>query len=86
LNYRDVKIGTNKILRHFTNFIQTDFVWHRDKEDRIITIENGDSFQLQFENELPFMLQKHNEYFIPKETYHRIVAGSGKLIIKIRKI
>ena len=86
MHYRDIKIGSNKILRHFTNFKQKDFIWHKDKEDGINTIESGNECKLQFENELPFILQKDIEYFIPKETYHRIIMGNGKLIIKIRKI
>jgi|APGre2960657373_1045057.scaffolds.fasta_scaffold144479_3 hypothetical protein len=34
-------------------------------------------------NPLPVSLDKN--IFIPKETYHRVIKGCGKLIVKIKK-
>jgi len=35
-----------------------ELVWHQDKEDRNIEILEGEGWQLQFDNELPFKLEK----------------------------
>lgn len=82
--YRDIKIGKNRFIRKFNSINKDDFVWHRDTKDRIITLELG-TCQLQFENELPIDIQLHAEYFIPKETYHRIIPSS-LLTFKIREL
>ena len=35
-----------------------EYVWHRDHEDREIEVMEGDGWQLQYENCLPYLLQK----------------------------
>lgn len=59
-----------------------DFVWHRDREDRIVSIiECGDNWMYQEDNKVPIDLFKNQTIKILKNTYHRVIPGSGKLVI-----
>jgi len=62
---------------------EEDLVWHRDANNRHIHILSGDGWKLQFDNELPFVLEQFCTYYIPKETYHRVIKGTSDLVIEI---
>lgn len=62
-----------------------DYVWHRDKEDRIIEILEGEGWQLQFENTLPFLLKPGMLFEIIEGEYHRLLKGATDLKIRINK-
>ena len=59
-----------------------EFVWHRDREDRIVQATHHTDWLFQLDNELPQGLSE-NKLFIPKETYHRLIKGTSDLVIKI---
>ena len=59
-----------------------EFVWHRDREDRIVEAMHDTDWQFQLDNEFPIRLTK-DKLFIPKETYHRVIKGTGDLVVKI---
>ena len=63
---------------------QFELVWHRDKEDRIVTPLHKTDWKFQIDNDIPRVIQK--EIFIPKETYHRLIKGSGDLKVKVKKL
>ena len=62
-----------------------ELVWHRDRKDRTITVIKSDGWQLQLDEELPVKLRPGKKYYIPKETYHRVIKGLNELIIEIRE-
>ena len=62
-----------------------EYVWHRDKEDRMVESTHPTDWQFQFDNEIPKRLSE-NKLFIPKETYHRLIKGTGDLKVKIYKL
>ena len=62
-----------------------EFVWHRDKEDRYVQALHDTDWQVQLDNEIPKRLSE-NKLFIPKETYHRLIKGTGNLKVKIYEI
>ena len=71
------------IIREFLeNTPSFEFVWHRDKEDRIVQATHDTNWQFQLDNDIPRTLDK-NKLFIPKETYHRLIKGTGDLVVKI---
>ena len=71
------------IIREFSqNTPLFEFVWHRDKEDREVEAIHDTDWKFQLDNEVPQQLSK-NKLFIPKETYHRIIKGTGDLVVKI---
>lgn len=65
---------------------EEDLVWHRDKEDRIITVLENNGWLFQYDDTKPKVLVVGEEYFIRKMEYHRLLKGKGKLIIKIKKL
>jgi hypothetical protein len=38
------------------------------------------------DNELPVKIVKNKPIFIPEGHYHRIIKGTGDLVVKIKKI
>ena len=69
------------IIREFSQDTPSfEFVWHRDKEDRIVEAVHDTDWLFQLDNQLP---QSIDKVFIPKETYHRVIKGTGNLKVKI---
>jgi len=60
-----------------------DLVWHQDKEDRDIEVLEGEGWQIQFDNELPFEIRKGDSIFITEGKIHRTLKGTTDLKIKI---
>ena len=72
------------IIRQFDEDVNDDeLIWHRDKRTREITVLEGSGWQLQLDNQLPKELQRGRLYKIPKMEYHRLIKGTGKLVVKI---
>ena len=72
----------NLIVRTFSQDINEDeLVWHRDERDREVTVLQETDWKFQFDNELPQLLK--DVIFIPKNTYHRVIKGTGELNIQI---
>ena len=71
------------IIREFSdNTPSMDFVWHRDKNDRVIVPLHKTDWKFQLDNEVPIEL---NRIFIKAGTYHRLIKGTGKLKLKIKE-
>ena len=82
--YNDIVICEGSWIREFyPNESNEDYVWHRDLEDRHIMVLDGCGWMFQFDNELPFFINKDDEFFVPKMVYHRIIPGTTPLRIKI---
>jgi len=60
-----------------------EYVWHRDVNDRMIKVLDGSGWKFQFDNELPFDINKYDEFFVPKMVFHRIIPGKTSLRIRI---
>lgn len=63
---------------------KSELVWHRDKEDRIVEVIGNTDWLFQMDNQLPIRLE--GEIFIPKNTFHRIIKGTGDLKVKVQKL
>mgnify|MGYP005642989641 FL=1 len=62
-----------------------EFVWHRDKEDREVEILEGDGWQFQPDNALPFLMKPGLKFKIGAGEYHRIIKGINDLKIRINR-
>jgi hypothetical protein len=72
----------NLTIRTFSQNIDEDeLVWHRDENDREVTVLQQTDWKFQFDNELPQLLK--DVIFIPKNTYHRVIKGTGELNLQI---
>ena len=73
------------IVRTFSESIDDmELVWHRDREDRIVKSLGKTDWMIQMDNELPRPLTEM--VYIPKNTYHRVIKGTGDLKVRINKL
>lgn len=68
------------------NIDEHELKWHRDERDRVVEIVEGNGWKFQMDNELPITLKEGDRITIPSETYHRVIRGTGDLIIKIKEL
>jgi len=82
--YKDLEITDQYIIREFSDSVDpTELLWHRDNEDRTIEIVGETDWAIQLENKLPTSL--NNRIFIARHEWHRVIKGTGKLLLKIYK-
>lgn len=75
------------IYRKFTNRIdEHELEWHVDEHDRVVVPIKNTGWKFQFENKLPEELKVGKQYFIKKENWHRVIVGTGDLILAIREV
>ena len=75
------------------NFIRTfpadvdemDLIWHADKENRIITVLEGNGWKFQFDEELPIEMTDGLSISFFEGRIHRIIKGQGPLKIELHK-
>jgi hypothetical protein len=85
LPFKEQKIEENIYIREFSQDTDSsDFLWHRDGEDRIIEPLEETDWLFQLDDELPKKIE--DQIFIPKEIFHRIIKGRGDLKIKLIKL
>lgn len=85
LPFIEEKIDENVFIRTFSKDTESsEFVWHRDREDRIIESIGETNWKIQIDNELPKEIS--SSVFIPKEIYHRLIKGDGELKLKVIKL
>lgn len=86
--YREFQLMNGDRLREFTeNTSSEEFVWHRDKESRIVYVEEcGADWLYQEDNKKPVLLNKGDKIQIEKMVYHRLIRGSDKLIVRIKNL
>jgi hypothetical protein len=84
LPFQETKLGNNVFIREFNHDTDSgEFMWHRDREDRIIESIGKTDWLIQIDNELPKEINK--EVFIPMGVYHRLIKGTNDLKIKLIK-
>ena len=85
LPFTESQLSESIYIRTFYENVDSgDLHWHRDREDRIIESTHETDWTFQIDNELPQKLNK--EIFIPKGVYHRLIKGSGDLVLKVNKL
>jgi hypothetical protein len=59
--------------------------WHFDKTDRKVKVVKSNGWEIQMDNQLPIKLTEGDIITIPKGMYHRVIKGTGDLIVKIKE-
>ena len=84
LPFQENKLSDNTFIREFGQETDSgEFMWHRDREDRIIESINETDWMIQIDNQLPKVIE--GKLIIPMGVYHRLIKGSGDLKIKLTK-
>jgi hypothetical protein len=75
-----------RIRRTFSPDVDSEELkWHRDLNDRkVIIIEHG-GWEFQMEDDLPIKLCDAEQIYIPKFVWHRVIKGTGNLIVEIEE-
>ena len=82
--YQDLQITEKSKIRVFESNVDSgELHWHRDRENRLIEVLEGNGWMLQLDDELPVEMKVGNQYLIPERVYHRTIKGNGDLKIKI---
>tara|TARA_R100000234_G_C4958403_1_gene160638 strand:+ start:81 stop:356 length:276 start_codon:yes stop_codon:yes gene_type:complete len=82
--FNQIKEG-DKIVREFRGDVDpSELIWHQDREDRLIKIIEANGWGYQLDNQLPLPLEDGQELFIPKMMYHRVIKGTGPLVVEVR--
>jgi len=80
----EVEIGG--MIRSFDPKIDSsEYVWHRDNEDREIEVIEGQGWQFQYDGCLPYLLEEGMIFEIKKGEYHRLIRGVTPLKCRIIK-
>lgn len=78
-------INGNVRTRVFSELVDdSELKWHVDDEDRVVKSLHETDWMIQFDNELPEVLEEGKEFFIPKGLYHRVIKGNGNLKVSIK--
>lgn len=85
LPYKETKISEMTFIREFNQETNSgEFMWHRDRESRIIESIEPTDWKIQLDNELPKTIE--GKVFIPMGVYHRLIKGTGDLKINLTKL
>jgi len=84
--FQDRQISNTERRRTFLESVDSsELVWHRDKKDRLVTVLESQNWEIQYDNELPIHMNPGDQFFIPKNTYHRVIKGTGQLVVDIKE-
>jgi hypothetical protein len=79
-------IKEGKIVRVFTPDVDDDELkWHQDTTDRKVTVIQHGEWEFQMEDDLPVKLSNAEQIYIPKFVWHRVIRGTGTLIVEIEQ-
>jgi hypothetical protein len=82
--YKDIEVTDKYIIREFNeNIDPIEMLWHRDNENRTVEILGETDWKIQLDNQLPTSMNE--PIYIPHHLYHRVIKGTGNLLLKIHK-
>jgi len=86
LPFEEEQISDNIFIRTFsTDIDEMDLIWHTDKENRFIKVLEGNGWQFQYDEELPFEMTDGLGFPVMKGQIHRVIKGLGPLKIELHK-
>ena len=84
--YTQKQLTDDSFLREFSESVDSEeLVWHRDRRDRLVKVIDGKGWKFQLDNKLPIEIKEGDEFYIPKNTYHRIHKGTSNLKVQIQE-
>lgn len=84
--FEETVVGESRIRTFNKDVLTEELVWHRDKEDRLVEIIEGNGWELQLDDKLPVKMNNGDRFIIPEGVYHRVKRGIDKLVIKITRL
>ena len=82
--YRDKMLSEDTRIRSFSDTVKKDhLVWHRDRQDRLVEVINGNGWMIQKDDSIPVLLNPGDIFSIAANEWHRVIKGKNNLVIKI---
>ena len=78
-------VEEGEIREFFVDREDEEYVWHCDNEHREIEVINGEGWQFQYENCLPYHLKPGMIFDVPQGEYHRLIKGYNNLTCRVIK-
>ena len=84
--FKEQQVDSQLFIREFSADVdEMELIWHTDREDRVVSVIEGNNWKFQFDEQLPFEMLDDMDIIIPKGVIHRIIKGKGPLKIKVYK-
>jgi len=82
--YTEKKLSETTRIRKFSSTTPEDhLIWHRDRQDRVVEVIGGKGWMFQRDGSIPVQIGPGNIFEVSANEWHRIIKGSGDLIVKI---
>lgn len=83
--FEQVIEGIKKVRTFYQDVDDDELKWHQDEKDRWVTVLQSDNWEFQMDNGLPSKINDGDKIFIPKFAWHRVIKGSGNLVVSIEE-
>ena len=78
------RINESTIIRKFSKAVSSaDLEWHRDRQDRVVEVINGNGWMIQMDDSLPLLMEVGDRIRIRANKWHRVIKGNDDLIVVI---
>lgn len=85
LPFTEERSGDVAIRRFSAHTDDEELTWHRDREDRKVTVVTGEGWYFQMDDQLPVQMRPGDVFDIPRETWHRVIRrGTSGLTVSVR--
>lgn len=85
LPFTESKLADNIVERYFADDTKDiELTWHRDRESRLVSPLFETDWKIQLDDELPQII--NSEILIEEGRWHRLIKGTGDLVLKIVKL
>lgn len=82
--FQEKKISKKEYVRTFSEGTEShELKWHKDKEDRTVVPLSKTNWLFQRDNQLPEEIK--GQIHIKANEWHRIIKGTGDLVVKVTK-
>ena len=84
--FEEQQVDSQLFIREFSADVdEMELIWHTDREDRVVSVIEGNNWKFQFDEELPIEMIAGTSISIPKGKIHRVIKGKGSLKIQLNK-
>lgn len=87
LPYKQKRINKSTVIRRFSkNTNDSELVWHRDRDNRLVEVIKGKGWYIQLDNKVPQKLFEGSRIIINAGEFHRLINGkwgNNNLILRI---
>ena len=82
--YYESILSENTMIRGFSQSVsQSDLVWHRDRQDRVVEVIHSNGWLFQRDDSVPALLSSGDILEVTAYEWHRLIKGKGDLVLKI---